>query len=126
MYIFDCTYNLVFSLLDFENNSTKVAAVIRDALPKPFSKVFHHYVRYLWGNGGNFLTNSVFKCFEGLGPMFINLGLEVNPQEKIAGVKSDEREGHPISPRKEMSRLRNISLKIPSERRAVWAVAPSC
>ena len=79
------TYNLVFSPLGFENNITQVAAVIRDALPKPFSKVFHHYVGHLWGNGGNFLTNSVLKCFEGLRPMCINLGLEVSPQEKIAG-----------------------------------------
>jgi len=78
------TYNLDFSPLGFENNITQVAAVIRDALPKPFFKVFHHYVGYLWGNGGNFLTNSVLKYFELLRPMFINLGLEVSPQEKIA------------------------------------------
>jgi len=62
-----------------------MAAVIRDELPKPFSKVFHHYVCHLWGNGGKFLTNSILKCFEGLRPMFINLGLEVSPQEKISG-----------------------------------------
>ena len=99
-----------------------MAAVIRDALPEPLSKVFHHYVGRLWGNGGNFLTNSVLKCFEGLRPMFINLGLEESPQV----VKSGERAGHTMSPRKEMSRLGNISLKIPSERLAVWAVAPSC
>ena len=79
------TYNLVFFPLGFENNITQVAAIIRDALPKPFSKVFHHYVGHLWGNGGNFFTNSVLKCFEDLRPMFINLGLEVSPQEKIAG-----------------------------------------
>ena len=71
------TYNLVFSPLGFENNITQVAAVIHDVLPKPFSKVFHHYVGHLRGNGGNFLTNSVLKCFGGL----INLGLEVSPQE---------------------------------------------
>jgi len=41
-----------------------VAAVIRDELPEPFSKVFHHYVGHLWRNGGNFLTNSVLKCFD--------------------------------------------------------------
>jgi len=41
------TYNLVFSPLGFENNITQVAAVIRDALPKPLSKVFHHYVGHL-------------------------------------------------------------------------------
>ena len=74
------TYNL-----SFENNITQVAAVIRDALPKPFSKIFHHCVGHLWGNGGNFLTNSILKCFEVLRPMFINLGLEVSPPEKIAG-----------------------------------------
>ena len=79
------TYNLVFSPLGFENNITEVAAVICDALLKPFSKVFQHYVGHLLGNGGNFLTNSILKCFEGLRPMFINLGLEVSPQEKIAG-----------------------------------------
>ena len=78
------TYDLVFSPLGFENDITQVAAVIRDELPKPFSTVFHHYVGHLWGNGGNFLTNSVLKCFEGLRPMFINLDLEVSPQEKIA------------------------------------------
>ena len=60
------TYNLLFSPLGFENNITQVAAVIRDALPKPFSKVFHRYVGHLWANGGNFLTNSVLKCFEGV------------------------------------------------------------
>ena len=64
------TYNLVFFPLGFENNITQVAAIIRDALPKPFSRVFHHYVGHLWGNGGNFLTNSVRKCFEGLRPMY--------------------------------------------------------
>ena len=79
------TYNLVFFPLGFENNITQVAAVIRDALHKPFSKVFHHYVGHLWGNGGNFLTNSVLKCFEGLRTTFINLCLEVSPQQKIAG-----------------------------------------
>jgi len=62
-----------------------MAAVIRDKLSKPFSKVFHHYVGHLWGNDGNLLKNSVPKCFEGLRPMFINLGLEVSPQGKIAG-----------------------------------------
>ena len=36
------TYNLVFSSLGFGNNITQVAAVIRDALPQPFSKVFRH------------------------------------------------------------------------------------
>jgi len=78
------TYDLVFSPLGFENNITQVAAIIRDALPKPFCKVFRHSVGHLWGNGGNFLTNSVLKCFEGLRPMFVNLVLEVSPQEKIA------------------------------------------
>ena len=57
------TYNLVFSPLGFENNITQVAAVICDALPKLFSKVFHHYVGHLWRNGGNFPMNSVLKCF---------------------------------------------------------------
>ena len=75
LYIFEKYLQSSFSPLGFENNIIKVAAVIRDALPKPFSKVFHHYVGHLWGNGGNFLMNSVLKCFEGLRPMFINLGL---------------------------------------------------
>ena len=73
------TYSLVFFPLGFENNITQVAAVIPDALPKPFFKVFHHYVGHLLGNGGYFLTNSILKCFEGLRPMFINLGVEVFP-----------------------------------------------
>jgi hypothetical protein len=81
------TYNLVFSTLGFENNITQVAAVIRGALPKLFCKVFRHCVGHLWGNGGNFLMNSILKCFEGLRPMFINLGLEVSPQEKITEVQ---------------------------------------
>ena len=75
-------YNLVFSALGFENNITQVAIVICDALLKPFSKVFHYYVGHLWGNGGNFLTNSLLKCLEGLRPMFLNLVLEVSPQGK--------------------------------------------
>jgi hypothetical protein len=37
------------------------------------------------GNGGKFLTNSVLKCFDGLRPIFINLGFEVSSQEKIVG-----------------------------------------
>jgi len=74
-----------FFPLGFENNITQVAAVIRDELSKPFSKVYHHYVGHLWGNAGNFLTDSVLKCFEGLRPMLLNLGPEVSPQEKIAG-----------------------------------------
>jgi len=37
--------------LGFENNITQVAAFIRDAKPKPFSKVFHHFVGHFWGNG---------------------------------------------------------------------------
>ena len=85
LYIFEKYLQSSFFPLGFKNNITQVAAVIRDALPKPFSKVFHHYVGHLWGNGGNFLMNSVLKCFEGLRPMFINLGLEVSPQEKTAG-----------------------------------------
>jgi hypothetical protein len=75
---FKSMYDLVFSPLGFENYITHVAAVIRDALPKPFSKIFHHYLGHLLGIGGNFLTNSVLKCFEGLRPMFINLGLELH------------------------------------------------
>jgi len=89
------TYNLVFSPLGFENNITLVAAVIRDALPKPFSKVFHHHVGHHWVNGGNFLTSSVLKCFEGLRPMFINLGLEVCPLEKIARGQISRARGPP-------------------------------
>jgi len=84
LYIFEKHLQYSFSPLGFENNITQVAAVIRDALPKPFSTVFQHYVGHLWGNGGNFLTNSVLKCSEGLRSMFINLGLEISPQEKIA------------------------------------------
>ena len=95
LYIFEKHLQSSFSPLGFENNITQVAAVIRDALPKPFSKVFHHYVGHLWGNGGNFLTNSVLKCFEGLRPMFINLGLEVSPQEKIAGGQIGRARGPP-------------------------------
>jgi hypothetical protein len=79
------TYNLVFFPLGFEHNITQVAAVIRDELPKPFSKDFHHSVGHVRGNTGNFLTNSVLKCFEDLMPMFINFGLEVSSQESIAG-----------------------------------------
>ena len=89
------TYNLVFFPLGFENNITQVAAVIRDALPKPFSKVFHHYVGHLWGNDGNVLTNTVLKCFEGLRPMFINLSLEVSTQKKIAGGQIGRARGPP-------------------------------
>ena len=74
---------------------TQVVAVVRDALPKLFSKVFHHYVGHLWGKGGNFLTNSILKGFEGLRPMFINLGLEVSPQEKIAGGQIGRARGPP-------------------------------
>ena len=74
-----------FIPLGFENNITQVLAVICDALPKLFSEVFHHYVGHLWENGGSFLTNRVLKCFEGLRPIFINLSLEVSPQEKIVG-----------------------------------------
>jgi len=85
IYIFEKYLQSKFFPLSFENNITQVAAVIRDALPKPFSKIFHHCVGHLWGNGGNFLTNSILKCFEVLRPMFINLGLEVSPPEKIAG-----------------------------------------
>ena len=85
IYIFEKYLQSKFFPLSFENNITQMAAVIHDALPKPFSKVFHRSVGHLWGNGGNFLTNSVLKCYEGLRPMFINLGLEVSPQEKITG-----------------------------------------
>jgi len=85
LYIFEKYLQSSFSPLGSENNITQLAAVIRYALPKPFSKVFHHYVGHLWGNGGNFLTNSFLKCLEGFRPMFINLGLEVSLQEKIAG-----------------------------------------
>jgi hypothetical protein len=95
-----------------------MAAVIRNALPKSFSKNFHHSVGHLWGNGSNFLKNSILTCFESLSPMFINLGLEESSQEKITGVKSGEHAGYPISPRKETSQVGNIS--------KFRAVAPSC
>ena len=55
LYIFKHYLQSSFSPLGFENIITQVAAVIHDELPKPFSKVFHHYVGHLWGNGGNFL-----------------------------------------------------------------------
>ena len=62
-----------FSPLAFENNITQVAAVIHDALPKPFSQVFHHYVGHLWRNGSKFFTKSVLKWFEGLRLMFVKI-----------------------------------------------------
>ena len=89
------TYNLVFFPLGFENNIPHLAAVIRDALPKRFSKVFHHFVGHLWRSGDNFPTNSLLKCFEGLRPMFISLGLEVSPQEKIASRQIGRARGPP-------------------------------
>ena len=53
LYIFVKYLQSSFIPLGFENNITQVVAVIRDALLKPFSKVFHHYVGHLWGNGGS-------------------------------------------------------------------------
>ena len=53
LYIFEKYLQSNFIPLGFESNITQVVAVIRDALPKPFSKVFHHYAGHLWRNGGN-------------------------------------------------------------------------
>ena len=49
LYIFEKYLQYSFSPLGFEINIAQVAAVIRDAQPKPFSKVFRHYVGHLWG-----------------------------------------------------------------------------
>ena len=40
LYIFEKYLQSSFFPLGFESNITQVAAVIRDALPKPFSKVY--------------------------------------------------------------------------------------
>jgi hypothetical protein len=47
-------------------------------------------------------------------------------RKKSHGLKSGDGAGHPTSPIKEIKCPGNISLNTPSERHAVWAVAPSC
>jgi hypothetical protein len=62
-----------------------------------------------------------------LGTMLVYLGFEVAPEKKKSHrLKSGERDSHTLSPRKETTCPGNISLRIPSDRRDVWGVAPSC
>jgi hypothetical protein len=58
--------------------------------------------------------------------MLVYLGFEVAPEKEIARYQIWRRGGHPMSPRKETKCPGNIYLRIPSERRDVWAVASSC
>jgi hypothetical protein len=85
LYIFKKYLQSSFSPQGFEIISLRWRPLFAMHCTSHSLKVFHHSDGHLWGNGGNFLANSVLKCFEGLRPMSINLGLEVSPKVKIAG-----------------------------------------
>jgi hypothetical protein len=61
-----------------------------------------------------------------LGTMLVYLGFEVVPEKEIARGQIWRTRRHPMSPRKETICPGNICLRIPSEGRDMWAVAPSC
>jgi hypothetical protein len=113
-------------ILKCKNYITQVAAFIVDTLIEPLAVLFHDPAGHFGRNGNNFLGYRLLKTVQSLGTMLVYLGFEVTPEKKSHGVKSGERGGHPMSPRKETTCPGNISLRIPSERRDVWAVAPSC
>ena len=67
-----------------------------------------------------------FKSSKDQGRCLKTFSFRYLQRKKSHGLKSDDRAGHSMSPPKEIKRLGNISLNTRSERRAVWAVAPSC
>jgi hypothetical protein len=58
--------------------------------------------------------------------MLVYLGFEVVPEKKITRDQIWRTRRPPMLPHTEKACTGNISLKIPSERQDVWAVAPSC
>jgi hypothetical protein len=105
---------------------TQVATFIVDTLIETLTVFFHYPAGRFGRKGSSFLGYRLFKTFQSLGTMLLYLGFEITPEKKSHRVKSGDRGGHPMSPRKETTCPGNIFLKIPSERRDVWAVAPSC
>jgi hypothetical protein len=114
-------------VLKFKNCITQVATFIVDTLIEPLPVLFHGPASHFGRNGSNFQGYRLLKTFHSLGAMLVYLGFEVAPEKKkLHGFKSGESRGHATSPRKETTCPGKISLRIPSERRDVWAVAPSC
>jgi hypothetical protein len=109
-----------------------VATFIADTLIESLPVLFHYPAGRFVRNGRNFLGYRLLKTFQGLGTMLVSFVclfvclFEVASEEKSHMVKYGKRGGHPMSPLKETRCPGNISLGIPSERRDVWAVAPSC
>jgi hypothetical protein len=113
-------------ILKFISHITQVAAFIVNTLIESLPALFHDPVGYFGQNGSNFLGYRLLKTLRSLETMLVHLGLEVAPEKISHGVKSGECSGHQMSPCKETTCPGNISPRIPSERRDVWAVAPTC
>jgi hypothetical protein len=67
-----------------------------------------------------------FKSSRDRGRCLKTFSFRYHQRKKSRGLKSGDRASHSTSPLKEIKRPGNISLNTPSERGAVWAVAPSC
>jgi hypothetical protein len=118
--------SIVYIMQILKNYITQVAAFIVDTLIEPLAVLFHDPAGHFGRNGNNFLGYRLRKTVQSLGTMLVYPGIQVaSKKNKWQEVKSGERGGHPLSPRKETTCPGNISLRIPSERRDVWAVAPS-
>jgi hypothetical protein len=64
------------------------------------------------GMADNFLGYRLLKTSKVSGKMLVYMGFEVAPEKNSHGVKSGERGGHPMSPRKETRCPGNIFLRI--------------
>jgi hypothetical protein len=100
------------TVLKFENYITQVAAFVVDSLIEPLPVLFHDPTGHFGRNGSDFQGYRLLKTFKSLGTMLVYLGFEAaSEKKKLHGVKSGERGGHPMSPRKETTYPGNISLR---------------
>jgi hypothetical protein len=113
-------------ILKFKNYIIQVATFIVDTMIEPLPILLHDPAGNFGRNGSNFLGYRLLKTLQSLGTLLVYLDFEVASEKISHGVKSGEPGGHPTSPRKETKCPGNISLRIPSERRDVWAVVPAC
>lgn len=84
------------------NNVIQIATPIVDAPIKPFSTAVLYSTSHVRCNCLNFLSYYFLEGFDSLRVMFLYVGLEI-ALEKNLSLKSGERGGNPLLPRKEVT-----------------------
>lgn len=84
------------------NNVIQIATPIVDAPIKPFSTAVHYSTSHVRYNCLNFLSYYFLEGFKSLRVMFLYVRLEI-ALDKNLSLKSGERGGNPLLPRKEVT-----------------------